>query len=68
MTKILRKDLLKISNLIEENERVLDVGCGDGNLIYHLSNKKNVECRGIEITLNKIRNSKAYEEQAWNLT
>ena len=54
MTKILRKDLLKISNLIEENERVLDVGCGDGNLIYHLSNKKNVECRGIEITLNGV--------------
>ena len=54
MTKILRKDLLKISNLIEDNERVLDVGCGDGNLIHHLSNKKNVECRGIEITLNGV--------------
>ena len=40
MIKILRKDLKKISNLIEENEKVLDVGCGDGNLIYHLSKKK----------------------------
>ena len=54
MIKILRKDLKKISNLIEENEKVLDVGCGDGNLIYHLSNKKNVECRGIEITLSGV--------------
>ena len=54
MIKILRKDLKKISNLIEENEKVLDVGCGDGNLIYHLSKKKNVECRGIEITLSGV--------------
>ena len=54
MTKILRKDLVKISSLIKNNERVLDVGCGDGNLIHHLSNKKNVECRGIEITLNGV--------------
>ena len=50
MKKILRKDLIKISNLIEENEKVLDVGCGDGNLINYLSKNKNVECRGIEIT------------------
>ena len=40
MTNILRNDLLKISNLIKENEKVLDVGCGDGNLIYYLSKKK----------------------------
>ena len=40
MKKILRKDLVKISNLIESNETVLDVGCGDGNLIRHLSKKK----------------------------
>ena len=40
MKKILRKDLIKISNLIEENEKVLDVGCGDGNLINYLSKKK----------------------------
>ena len=54
MTKILRKDLKKISNLIKNNEKVLDVGCGDGNLIYYLSKNKNVECRGIEITLNGV--------------
>ena len=53
MKKILRKDLVKISNLIESNETVLDVGCGDGNLIRHLS-KKNVDCRGIEITLTGV--------------
>ena len=39
MTKILRKDLVKISSLIKNNEKLLDVGCGNGNLIHHLSNK-----------------------------
>ena len=54
MTKILRKDLIKISNLIKEDEKVLDVGCGNGNLISYLSKNKNVDCRGIEITLSGV--------------
>jgi len=47
--KILRKDLLIISRLIKENEKILDVGCGDGKLMDYLSKQKNVECRGMEI-------------------
>ena len=54
MTKILRNDLIKISDLIQKDEKVLDVGCGDGNLIYHLSKSRNVNCRGIEITLKGV--------------
>ena len=54
MTKILRNDLQIISNLIEENEKVLDVGCGNGNLIEFLSKEKNVDCKGIEIELEKM--------------
>ncbi len=46
----LRNDLRLIADLIEPNTRVLDVGCGDGALIAHLSNKKNVDARGIEIS------------------
>ena len=48
MTNILRNDLLKISNLIKENEKVLDVGCGDGNLIYYLSKKKVLNAEGLK--------------------
>ena len=44
MKKVLRNDLQIISSLIKENERVLDVGCGNGNLIEFLSVKKNVNC------------------------
>ncbi len=46
----LRKDLVLISELINSNEKVLDIGCGDGNLLSHLLKIKKVECRGIELS------------------
>ena len=54
MTKILRNDLQIISSLIQENEKVLDVGCGNGNLIEFLSKEKSVDCKGIEIELENM--------------
>ena len=45
----LRKDLQIIASLIEKNEVVLDVGCGEGILLNYLLKKKDVDCRGIEI-------------------
>ena len=56
MSKILRKDLQIISELIKNNEKVLDVGCGDGHLLQFLSKKKNAECRGIEIKQTGVNN------------
>ena len=49
MSKNLRNDLFVISKLIDEKEKILDVGCGNGNLLDYLSRKKNADCRGIEI-------------------
>ena len=49
MSKILRNDLQIISDMIIYKEKILDVGCGNGNLIEYLSKKKNVDCKGIEI-------------------
>ena len=46
----LRHDLRLIAELIEPKTRVLDIGCGDGALIAHLSNQKSVDARGIEIS------------------
>ena len=54
MTKILRNDLQIISSMIKENEKVLDVGCGNGNLIEFLSKNKDVDCKGVEIELNQV--------------
>ena len=45
----LRSDLQLIADMIVPDSRVLDVGCGDGVLLAHLSREKNVDARGIEI-------------------
>jgi methionine biosynthesis protein MetW len=50
MKKNLRKDLLVISDFIDRNEKILDVGCGDGKLLSFLMKEKKVECRGIELS------------------
>ena len=45
----MKKEFKIISELIENNTRVLDVGCGDGTLMKYLKDKKNVDTRGLEI-------------------
>ncbi len=45
-----------ISNLIDENSHVLDVGCGDGILMEFLVKEKKVNIRGIEISKTKVQN------------
>ncbi|HWJ74983.1 MAG TPA: methionine biosynthesis protein MetW [Kaistia sp.] len=45
-----RLDLLVISELVESGSRVLDVGCGDGELLALLAEKRGVEGRGIELS------------------
>ncbi len=49
MKNSMRKDLFIIAKLIKKNEKVLDVGCGDGKLLDFLSKTKKVDCRGIEL-------------------
>ncbi|WP_440669791.1 methionine biosynthesis protein MetW [Candidatus Pelagibacter sp. HIMB1483] len=44
-----------ISDLIEKNSRVLDVGCDDGTLMQYLKTNKNVDVRGIEISKDKVQ-------------
>ena len=45
-----------ISDLINENSHVLDVGCGDGILMQYLIKEKKVNIRGIEISKTKVQN------------
>ncbi len=45
----LRPDLAVIASLIRPGARVLDVGCGDGQLLQWLRVHKEVDGRGIEI-------------------
>ena len=51
----MKKEFKIIANLIEENTRVLDVGCGDGTLMEHLKNDKKIDIRGIEISKNNVQ-------------
>ncbi len=50
-----RKDLQIISEIIEPNTRVLDLGCGDGFLLNELIKRKKVSGLGIEISLEHIK-------------
>ena len=52
----MKKEFKIISELIEKNSRVLDVGCGDGTLMKFLNNEKNVDTRGLEISKNNVQN------------
>tara|TARA_B100001121_G_scaffold298326_1_gene305750 strand:- start:396 stop:992 length:597 start_codon:yes stop_codon:yes gene_type:complete len=45
-----------ISDLIDNNSHVLDVGCGDGILMEFLVKQKKVNIRGIEISKTKVQN------------
>jgi methionine biosynthesis protein MetW len=45
-----RIDLLVVSDMVKPGARVLDVGCGDGELLKILAETKDVDGRGIEIS------------------
>ncbi|MCE9523166.1 MAG: methionine biosynthesis protein MetW [Alphaproteobacteria bacterium] len=46
----LRKELLRIAEMVPASARVLDVGCGSGELIEYLARTQNVDARGIELS------------------
>lgn len=45
----IRYDLEIITQLIKSGAKVLDIGCGDGELLEFLKQNKNVDARGLEI-------------------
>ena len=45
-----RVDLLVVAGMVEHGARVLDVGCGDGELLRLLAEARNVDGRGIELS------------------
>ena len=55
MTNQLNESL--ISSLIENNAKVLDIGCGTGDLLYYLEKKKNINGQGIEISQKGVQES-----------
>ena len=52
----MKQEFKIITDLIDENSHVLDVGCGDGILMEYLFKEKKVNIRGIEISKTKVQN------------
>ena len=44
-----------ITQLIKDKSRVLDVGCGDGELMKYLKENNSVDIRGLEISKSNVR-------------
>ena len=45
----MKREFQIIADLLPDNSRVLDVGCGDGTLLKFLSEEKNIDVRGLEL-------------------
>ena len=50
----LRKDLALVASLIPDGSRVLDLGCGSGNLLSHLMREQGCNGTGVEIDPEKV--------------
>ena len=51
----MKQEFKIISDLIEKNTRVLDVGCGNGILMEYLKYNKEIDIRGIEISKDNVQ-------------
>jgi methionine biosynthesis protein MetW len=50
-----RSDYAIIGEIVEPGARVLDLGCGEGELLEWLAKQKAVDARGVEISSAKVR-------------
>ena len=50
-----RSDYAIISDIVEAGSRVLDLGCGEGELLGWLASNKGVDARGVEISGPKVQ-------------
>ena len=50
-----RSDYAIIGEIVDPGSKVLDLGCGDGELLEWLAAHKNVDARGVEISGTKVQ-------------
>ena len=51
----MKNEFQVIANLIEKDNKVLDVGCADGTLMKFLKDNKNINIKGLEISKEKVQ-------------
>ena len=51
----MKKEFKVIAELLPNNTRVLDVGCGDGSLMNLLKVNKNIEVRGLKLDQDNVQ-------------
>ncbi len=51
----MKSEFKVIANLLKNNTRVLDVGCGDGDLMSFMEKEKNIEVRGLELDKDNVQ-------------
>ena len=51
----MKKEFKVIADLLKNDTRVLDVGCGDGSLMDLLNRDKNIEVRGLELNQDNVQ-------------
>ena len=51
----MKQEFKVIADLLPNNTRILDVGCGDGSLMSLLREEKNVEVRGLELSQENVQ-------------
>lgn len=54
-----REDLRAIAELVEPGSRVLDIGCGDGELLALLAETRSVDARGMELSQRRVNEAVA---------
>ena len=51
----MKKEFNTIANLVEKNSKVLDVGCGDGELMKYINENTTNDIRGLEILKSNVQ-------------
>ena len=51
----MKKEFNTIANLVEKKSKVLDVGCGDGELMKYINENITNDIRGLDISKNNVQ-------------